>query len=224
MLAAPPSCRQVIVEMESRASWSASRAARKLSPGTQKTVSTPWIRSASIRTRPPVRRLLCVMSVTGRARVRGARILAQNADGREIAAPPDPVWKFPCALALMDSRLRGNDGSCATTARDIPPVIRAATSFTRGGNPCGVDRRQPRHRGRHRFGVAEGLIRRRTLPAACLRRGGARRNRAYRIARRVPSNSVAESAQSRSRPASSSSAIMGGRTALPCRDRSGGGR
>src|SRR5262245_59569683 len=43
--------------MVSRASYSASSTARKLSPGTQKARSTPWRFSASTRIWPPLRRL-----------------------------------------------------------------------------------------------------------------------------------------------------------------------
>ena len=56
--AAPPSCRQVIKSMSSRIRYSASKTGKKLSPGTQYTVLTPLIRSASTRTCPPVLPLL----------------------------------------------------------------------------------------------------------------------------------------------------------------------
>ena len=60
MKAAPPSCRQAMKRMRCACWWNPSSTARKLSPGTPNTVSTPWATRASTRAWPAIR---CVMVV-----------------------------------------------------------------------------------------------------------------------------------------------------------------
>ena len=151
MLAAPASWRVTMVSMARSAPARASMAARKLSPGTQKTRSTPWIFSASTRISPPERKVFVFGHGSARvwscpvlpgreshalrrdSPVRGAMSLADQVDRRPSQALV-PAHRHP--PACPGDPLRGQTGALLRSSRQaagwMPRTSRGMTASRRG--------------------------------------------------------------------------------------------